>query len=217
MAAAHTRAHRPLQNRRENSYFIDDICIARRTITFRVTVGTTECEGIHTARTLLMTDFLMLLQRDHHDLETGLDELLQAVTVVQIRSALDGIRLGLTAHAEAEDIVLHIALVQAGSPAVLDGLIGQARDAHLAQEGALSFLVCSRPGSEVWRDRARKLRDLVHGDAYHEETTVVPAIREMAPDVYETLAGSFATERLRQLAMLQPSMPIFVPELARAC
>ena len=51
-----------------------------------------------------MTDFLMLLQRDHHDLETGLDELLQATTVMEIRSALDGVRLGLTAHAEAEDI-----------------------------------------------------------------------------------------------------------------
>ena len=217
MAAAHTRAPRPLQNRRENSYFVADICIARRTIVPRVTFATSECEGIHTARTLLMTDFLMLLQRDHHDLETGLDELLEAMTVEQIRSALDGVRLGLTAHAEAEDIVLHIALVQAGSPEVLDDLIGQARDAHLVQEGALSYLVCATPGSQVWRDRARKLRDLVHGHAHHEEMTVVPAIREMAPDVYETLAGSFATERLRQLAMLQPSMPIFVPEPARAC
>ena len=163
-----------------------------------------------------MTDFLMLLQRDHHDLETGLDELLQAATVAQIRGALDGVRLGLTAHAEAEDIVLHGALVQAGSPRVLDDLIGQARNAHLAQEGALAFLVSATPGSQVWRDRARKLRDLVHGHALHEESTVVPAIRELAPDVYATLAGSFATERLRQLAMLQPSVPIFVPELARA-
>jgi hypothetical protein len=163
-----------------------------------------------------MTDFLMLLQRDHHDLEAALDELLQAKTVGQLRSALDGVRLGLTAHAEAEDIVLHHALVKAGSPRILEDLVGQARSAHLAQEGALAYLVCATPGSQAWRDRARKLRDLVHGHAVFEETNVVPAIRELAPAVYETLAGSFATERLRQLAMLQPSVPIFVPELAQA-
>jgi hypothetical protein len=179
-------------------------------------VGTFECEGIHTAALTLMTDFLSLLQRDHHDLETGLDELLQAQTVAQIRTALDGVRLGLTAHAEAEDIVLHCALVEAGSPPVLDDLIGQARSAHLAQEGALAYLVCATPGSQTWRDRAHKLRDLVHSHAVFEETKVAPAIRQLAPAVYEALAGSFATERLRQLAMLQPSAPIFVPDLAQA-
>jgi hypothetical protein len=198
------------------SYFVDDNCIAGRTDVSRVMVTTLHREGIHTAALPLMTDFLMLLQRDHHDLETGLDELLQAKTVVQIRSALDGVRLGLTAHAEAEDIVLHSALVEAGSPQVLDDLIGQARSAHLAQEGALAYLVCATPGSQTWRDRATKLRDLVHSHAVFEETRVVPAIRELAPTVYEALAGSFATERLRQLAMLQPSVPIFVPELAQA-
>jgi len=163
-----------------------------------------------------MTDFLMLLQRDHRDLEAGLDELLRANTVVQIRSVLDGVRLGLTAHAEAEDIVLYGALVAAGTPGELGDLIGQARSAHLAQEGALSYLVCATPGSREWRDRARKLRDLVHGHAFHEEQEVLPAIRRLAPTVYEGLAGSFATERLRQLAMLQPSLPIVVPELAPA-
>ena len=50
-----------------------------------------------------MTDFLMLVKRDHHDLECALDELLHALTIEQLRSALDGVRLGLTAHAEAED------------------------------------------------------------------------------------------------------------------
>jgi hypothetical protein len=198
------------------SYFVDDNCIRGRTVVLRVMVGTSPCEGIHAAPTTHMTDFLMLLQRDHHDLESGLDELLQATTVVQIRSALDGVRLGLTAHAEAEDIVLHRALVQAGSPAVLDELIGQARSAHLAQEGALAYLVCATPGSQTWRDRAHRLRDLVHSHAVFEETNVVPAIRAFAPAVYEALAGSFATERLRQLAMLQPSAPIVVPGLAQA-
>ena len=163
-----------------------------------------------------MTDFLTLLQRDHRDLENGLDELLAASTVAQIRSALDGVRLGLTAHAEAEDIVLYGALIKAGAPESLDKLVAQARDAHLAQEGALAALVCARPGSDAWRERACRLRDLVHEHALYEERHVVPAIKALAPDVYHTLAGAFATERLRQLAMLQPSAPFFVPQFAHA-
>jgi hypothetical protein len=217
MTPAHMRAQRPLQDCTETSYFADDICIACRTMLAPVTLGTDECEGIHTARTLLMTDFLTLLQRDHHDLETGLDELLQATTLAELRSALDGVRLGLTAHAEAEDIVLHGALLQAGSPRVLEELVGHARSAHLTQEGALAYLLCAKPGTHEWQERAQRLHDLVHGHAAYEEKYVVPAIRELAPTVYESLAGSFATERLRQLAMLQPSAPIFVPELAQAC
>jgi hypothetical protein len=216
MTSAHVCAHGLRRKRDENPYSSVDICIAVRTPGVRVMVATLPCEGIHTARLTPMTDFLMLLQRDHHDLEYGLDELLQATTVTQIRSALDGVRLGLTAHAEAEDIVLHSALTAAGSPAVLAVLVGRARSAHLAQEGALASLVCASPKTQHWKDRARKLRDLVHEHAAYEERTVLPAIRELAPTVYVTLAGAFATERLRQLAMLQPSAPLFVPGFAQA-
>ena len=215
--AAHVRARGLLHKRRENSYFRDDNCIAGRTAFFGVTSTTSHCEGIATARLRLMTDFLTLLQRDHRDLENGLDELVNATTVAQLRSALDGVRLGLTAHAEAEDIVLYGALLKAGAPETLDKLVAQARSAHLAQEGALASLVCSTPGSQLWRERARRLRDLVHEHALHEENHVVPAIRAFAPAVYDSLAGLFATERLRQLAMLQPSAPYFVPQLAHAC
>lgn len=162
-----------------------------------------------------MHDFLGLLQRDHHDLECGLDELLEAVTVQQLRSALDGVRLGLTAHAEAEDIVLAQALRRA-EIAELDAIVGESRAAHLNQEGALASLVVTRPNTPIWRDRARHLRDLVRTHSRDEEQRVVPAIRRLAPNVYQSLAGLFATERLRQLAMLQPSAPIFVPELAAA-
>jgi hypothetical protein len=158
-----------------------------------------------------MTDFLTLLRRDHHDLEICLDDMLEAVTIAQIRSALDGARLGLTAHAEAEDIVLSAALQRIADRELLEPYIAGARDAHLAQEGALASLVCARPQTATWRERARYLRDLVRAHAYFEEEIVVPAIRRAAPDVYAELAGAFATERLRQLAMQQPSAPIALP------
>lgn len=45
---------------------------------------------------------------------------------------------------------------------------------------------------------------------------MLPTIRELAPAVYGSLAGMFATERLKQLAMLQPSMPIVMPPQLRA-
>jgi hypothetical protein len=84
--------------------------------------------------------------------------------------------------------------------------------AHLAQEGALSALVTTRPGTASWRERAQHLRELVHDHAHHEETVLLPAIAQHAhPDDLAHLAGDFATERLRQLAMLQPSAPVFMP------
>lgn len=163
-----------------------------------------------------MTDFLSLLRRDHHDLEVGLDELVRAESIRQIRTALDGVRLGLTAHAEAEDIVLFATLERTGADGVLAALIGRVRDAHVDQEKALAALVCVVPGSTAWRERARQLREMVHVHAAYEEETVVPAIREFAPAEYEALAGQFATERLRQLSMLEPSSVIHIPDLARA-
>lgn len=162
-----------------------------------------------------MTDFLTLVHRDHRDLERGLEELLEAVTVAQLRVALDGVRLGLTAHAEAEDIVLHCALASTNIP-VLAAVVGHARTAHHAQEGALAALVCTKPGTRMWRERGRELHHLIHEHSLYEESSVIPLIRELVPAIYDSLAGSFATERLRQLAMQQPSAPIFVPELAQA-
>jgi len=159
------------------------------------------------------TDFLTLLQRDHGDLQMELTQLLDPIaTVSQLRSALDGVRLGLTAHAQAEDIVLARFEVIAS----LEGLVRLARGAHLAQEGALSALVTTRPGTTAWRDRAYHLRELVQSHAEHEERHLLPALREHSPRMYAQLAGAFATERLRQLAMLQPSAPLCIADLALA-
>lgn len=155
------------------------------------------------------TDFLVLVQRDHSDLHQELTRLLEpTATVAQLRAALDGVRLGLTAHAEAEDIVLGRF---EGIPA-LQEMLAQGRSAHVAQERGLSALVMARPGTSTWRERVHHLRELVHQHAKQEETYLLPALREYAPaHDYAGLAGAFATERLRQLAMLQPSAPVFWP------
>lgn len=162
-------------------------------------------------------DLLTLLQRDHDDIVGGLTQLADPeATAAEIRTALDGVRLGLTAHAEAEDIVMYHVLVELAPGELVNAMVARMRAMHLEQESGLSSLVCATPGTTTWRDRAVRLRDLVRSHATYEEEHVLPAIRSAAPAVYDRLAGAFATERLRQLAMLQPSAPIYVADLARA-
>jgi hypothetical protein len=93
-------------------------------------------------------------------------------------------------------------------------VLAQARAAHLAQEATLSALVSARPRTQAWCDRAQHLRELVEYHAAQEETHLLPALREYAGgETYSQLAGLFATERMRQLAMLQPSTPMPMPDL----
>jgi hypothetical protein len=162
----------------------------------------------------MQTDLLTLLHRDHTDLRDELTLLLDpAATTAEVRIALDGVRLGLFAHAEAENIVLG----RFERLPALEGPIAQARGAHLTQEGALSALVSARPRTMRWRERARHLRALVHHHAAEEARGLLPALRHHIPMAdYARLAGAFATERLCQLAMLQPSAPIYVPSLPEA-
>lgn len=163
------------------------------------------------------TDILTLLHRDHEELEKGLLTLLDRTkSIGQIRNALDGVRLGLTAHAEAEDIVFSVALSRGRAHASLGAMVDSAAEAHRQQGRTLADLVVTALGSGAWFSRASKLLGLVHDHASYEERHVLPAIRELAPDVYPTLAGMFATERLRQFSMLMPSAPVCIAELARA-
>jgi hypothetical protein len=158
-------------------------------------------------------DFLTLLQRDHVDLQKELTLLLDpSATTAELCGSLDGVRLGLTAHAEAEDIVL--GRIEAITP--LDVLVAQARAAHREQENALSMLVNTRPGSSRWHGRACHLRALVQQHAVQVEQGLLPGLRRYTPrEVYDRLAGAFATERLCQLAMLQPSGPLRVAEVVQ--
>ncbi len=154
-------------------------------------------------------ELVTLLRRDHVDLQSELTRLLDpTLSLHELRTALDGVRLGLTAHAEAEDIVL----APLENVPSLQRLVSESRAAHMAQESALATLVTMRLGTPAWRDRAHHLRDLVRFHAAREEAELIPGLAAH-PD-YNRLAGAFATERLRQLAMLQPSVPVYIAQLA---
>jgi hypothetical protein len=167
--------------------------------------------ALHLVRAM-PTELVTLLRRDHADLQHELTQLLDpGAGVADLRMALDGVRLGLIAHAEAEDIVLgRLERVSA-----LQVVLAQARVAHLAQESTLSALVCARPLTRPWFERALHLRELVEYHAVQEEKYLLPALRQHAPEeTFSQLAGLFATERMRQLAMLSPSAPMMMPDLA---
>jgi hypothetical protein len=163
------------------------------------------------------TDILTLLRRDHDDLDKGLVTLLdRSKSLGQIRTALDGVRLGLTAHAEAEDIVFTHAIRNSPARPALEMVVEEAAHAHRLQEIALAAVVCTPLHTKDWYQRCAALHELVTDHARYEEASVLPAIRELAPEVYPALAGKFATERLRQLSMLVPSAPVYIADLARA-
>jgi hypothetical protein len=163
------------------------------------------------------TDILTLLRRDHDDLDKGLITLLdRSKSLGQIRTALDGVRLGLTAHAEAEDIVLSHAIRNSPARPALEMVVEESAHAHRLQEIALASLVCTPLHTKDWYQRCATLRGLVTDHARYEETSVLPAMRALAPEVYPSLAGKFATERLRQLSLLLPSVPVYIADLARA-
>lgn len=152
----------------------------------------------------MAVEFVTLLQRDHGDLQQELTRLLDPmITLGELRDALDGVRLGLTSHAEAEDIVLgRFEVVCELAP-----LVARAHAAHEAQHRALVALLTTLPGTTAWRDRACQLRELIARHAADEEATLIPALRRHVA-AYALLAGAFASERLRQLAMQAPSAPI---------
>nr|HEX4314359.1 hypothetical protein [Kofleriaceae bacterium] len=155
--------------------------------------------------------FLQLLRRDHDDVEAGLRALVRPRTC-DLRNVIDGVRLGMLAHAEAEDIVLDIMLGATHSEA-LHHAMAEARMEHREQERALGALMRTVPGTSLWRDRALHLLALVRHHKLTQEPTLRTALERDAPaEVVARLAGAFATERLRQLAMFAPSAPIAVPD-----
>lgn len=157
----------------------------------------------------MATDFLTLLRRDHADLQGELARLLDPLAgVSELRAALDGVRLGLMSHIEAEDLVLG----RFDAVPALHAVIVRLRAEHRVQEVALGALVIAPPRSFAWRNRVVHLRELVRRHAVHELRVLQPALQAHASaEAYMRLASAFATERLRQLASLQPSAPIRVP------
>lgn len=153
----------------------------------------------------MATELGTLLRGDHFEIDRALRAVLApTATETDLRTALDGLRLGFTAHAEAEAALLRPRLDRTRTPSALYFLIAQTFAAHLAQEQALAALCMARPGTPTWHDRATYMRELVRHHTDHEEACVMPALRDYVGAEYASMAGDYATERLRALTRLAP-------------
>jgi hypothetical protein len=162
----------------------------------------------------MVPSFLQLLRRDHDELEHGLRALVRPRTN-ELRDAIDGVRLGLLAHVEAEDVVVDVAVAGGDHPRLARAVAARRAD-HRDQERALGALLRSSPGSSLWRDRALHLIALVRQHRATSEMALGAALEvEVDAERVGRLAGAYATERMRQIGMLMPSAPIAVPEELR--
>jgi len=154
-------------------------------------------------------DLLTLLRRDHVDLDRALVDLARPrLHRRELSDCLDGLRLGLIAHVEAEGMVFERAAAEVAPESPLHLILARTRAEHLEQERALSALVVSRPGTPHWRQRADQLRALIAEHARDEDMQLQVLQAELPPALFAALPGMFATERLVQLSMIQPSAPI---------
>jgi len=158
-------------------------------------------------------ELLRLLRRDHRELEMSLIELVAAdLSLEQRRQILDGARLGLEAHGAAEDIVVYPAFERCAALGDLALQIELARATHAELDRMLSQILTTPMASPDWYEHVHMLRLRAEAHAAREENLLVPRLREaLSATDYRALAGAFATERLKQLAMLQPSAPVMMP------
>jgi hypothetical protein len=157
----------------------------------------------------MVPSLLQLLRRDHDELERGLRALVRP-RPGELRETLDGVRLGLLAHMEAEDIVVDPSLIP--GDAEIMRVIAARRADHLEQERAFGALMRCHPGTSLWRDRTLHLVAMVRRHRDSSEAALQIALDAAESTRVAKLAGAYATTRMRQLAMLMPSGPIVMPE-----
>ncbi len=156
-----------------------------------------------------MTELSTLLRRDHRDLDSALLDLASPATPAEVCDAIDGVRLGLIAHDEAEDLVLSAVLASLPESSPLHLVVARTRTDHLQAQRALSALVVTRPGTPTWRRRIELLRALIARHDRREMCELVPQLaNELDTPTRALLAGTFATARLRGFATLASSATI---------
>ena len=144
-----------------------------------------------------------LVARDHAELERSIEAMSKWAPTADQRVTLDAARLGFAAHAEAEANILHRVLVVAPPRHVATRLYERMFSAHATQEALLWRLARSVPNTVEWVDALDALRSSFTEHEVDERLGLLPIVRELlATEDYQLLATSYATERLRALAMM---------------
>jgi hypothetical protein len=144
-----------------------------------------------------------LIASDHAELERAVYALSAWAPTAEQRATLDAARLAFAAHAEAESNVLHAALVRVPAEHIGSRMLTDMMRAHAHQEALFWRLARNVPNTVEWTEVLGELRTSCFDHHREERLGLLQLVREVvAPDVYCLLATSYATERLRALAMM---------------
>jgi hypothetical protein len=117
---------------------------------------------------------------------------------------LDAFRIGLVAHIAAETAVLAAMVMRAQPPMLVRLIVKQLDDEHRAQLSALDVISRQAPGSVAWCERLLELRIAFLDHAAREDYFPSSLHDHVAPGERRSLAGEYATERLRAMSALAP-------------
>ena len=165
---------------------------------------TFQCAGIVSAhRSRAVVELEHLVANDHAELERAMYALSAWAPTAEQRATLDAARLAFAAHAEAESNVLHAAFVHVPPDHAASRWLADVLRAHERQEALLWRLARNVPNTIEWTETLGELRVSFFDHHREERVGLLPLLREVVvPDVYCLLATSYATERLRALAMM---------------
>ena len=142
-----------------------------------------------------------LIHRDHQDLDRSLTTMTAGPTSASEAVALlEAVRIGMTAHAIGQTMVFRD-LLDLSCPQALAAVVRTILDEHREQARALAELANTRPGTSAWNTRASELRVMLLDHSAREEFVRVPLWDHVPADVQRSLASTYATERLRRMAV----------------
>lgn len=142
-----------------------------------------------------------LIHRDHEDLDRSLTAMSAPPTSASEAVALlDALRIGMTAHAIGQTMVFRD-LLELSCTHALTAMVRTILDEHRAQARVLAALANTRPGTSSWDTRALELRVMLLDHAAREEFARVSLWDHVPADVRSSLASTYATERLRRMAV----------------
>ncbi len=158
-----------------------------------------------------MVDLCGLVRRDHEDLDRALLAMVEPHTSREaLLGLLDGARLSLTSHIEAETEVMQVFVARSPSRARVRAFVTEIAAQHRAQHAALDAIRDAAPGSTGWYFRVLELRVLVLDHTSREPFMRTALSDHISIDENRQLARDYASARLRMLALMYPF------ELARA-
>jgi hypothetical protein len=152
-----------------------------------------------------MVDLCGLVHRDHEDLDRALLAMVEPrASRESLLALLDGARLALSAHIEAEAEVMQVFMARSPSRIGVRRCVGEITSQHRSQDQALNAIRDTTPGSTSWYFRVLELRVLVLDHASRESLMRATLAEHISLDDHRQLARDYATARMRMLAMMYP-------------